>query len=128
MACLNKQYELPDIGFIGGGTQDLVFHAYFWNGRRPFDLSSCTAELAIINYVNNGGAPIFTKTMTVMGSGDGGEETNNILMVTLSPSDTVGLSGKYIYQVSIKDAKGDVEPPAQGIMLIRKNINGGFLN
>lgn len=128
MGCLSKQYELPEICFIGGGTQDIAFHAYFESNGRPFDLSSCTAELALINFVNNNGTPLLTKPMTVMGSGDGGESVNNVLLVTLQPSDTVGLSGKYIYQISIKDAKGDVEPPAQGIMLIKKNINSGFLS
>ena len=37
------------------------------------------------------------------------------------------MSGKYIYQITIKDISGDVEVPKQGIFLVVNNINKGFI-
>lgn len=48
---------------------------------------------------------------------------DNVLTVTLSPTETVDLSGKYIYQIIIRDIDGDVEIPKQGILYITNNIN-----
>lgn len=47
--------------------------------------------------------------------------------VTLSPIETVDLSGKYIYQIIIRDIDGDVEIPKQGILYITNNINKNFI-
>ena len=52
---------------------------------------------------------------------------NNVLTVTLKPKETVGLCGKYIYQIQIQDIDGDVEIPKQGILYITNNINRGFI-
>ena len=49
------------------------------------------------------------------------------MTVTIDPKETVGMSGKYIYQITIKDISGDVEVPKQGIFLVVNNINKGFI-
>lgn len=48
------------------------------------------------------------------------------LFVSITPEDTVDLWGKYIYQISIKDANGVVEIPNQGILYITNNIHKDF--
>lgn len=114
-------YVLPVISFVGGSTQELVFHTFSYNDKEPFDLTSCTAFFSMINYVNKSGSPIVVKQMTAETS-----TGNNVLKVTLEPSDTIDLVGKYIYQISIQDISGEIEIPGQGIMRIANNINKKF--
>ena len=63
--------------------------------------------------------------MTVGDDSSGAHD--NVLRVTLTPSETVDLFGKYIYQISIRDIGGDVEIPKQGVLYITNNINKGFI-
>lgn len=124
MSCDYNPYTLPILKFVGGSTQDLAFHVYFQSYETPFDLSSCTANFAVINYTNRDGEPVISKAMTV--EHDTGS-LSNILSVTLLPSDTVDLVGKYIYQVTIRDVAGYTEIPDQGIMFIANNINKNYV-
>ena len=116
-----KPFTLPEIDFIGGSTQELVFHCYSMKHEKPIDLSFCTANFALVNFVNKSGDPLVEKEMEVCVDND--EGTANILKVVLSPKDTVSLNGKYIYQITIVDIEGAVDIPDQGIAYISKNIN-----
>ena len=118
-------YPLPAIDFVGGETQDLMFNVYFYKSHRPFSLTGCVANFAIVSFTNKTGAPILTKPMDAIFNNEG--TINNVLTVTLEPKETVGLHGKYIYQIQIKDIGGDVEIPKQGILYITNNINKGFI-
>lgn len=120
-------YTLPAIDFVGGSTQDLVFHCYFYLNKQPFDLSSCTANFSLINFVNKNGEPLVSKQMTIRAESDDEGAIQNILTVTLTPSDTVKLAGKYIYQITIKDVSGEVDIPNQGTIHIVNNINKSFV-
>lgn len=120
-------YTLPAMDFVGGSTQDLVFHCYFYVNKRPHDLTSCTANFSIINFVNKKGDPLVSKQMEIRSAPDVDGDVNNVLSVTLEPADTVNLpAGKYIYQISIRDISGDVEIPNQGIIHLINNINKSF--
>ena len=119
-------YTLPTIDFVGGETQDLMFNVYFYIKHRPFSLSGCTANFAIVSFTNKTGSPILAKPMETTFNKD--STINNVLTVTLEPNETVGLSGKYIYQIQIKDIDGDIEIPKQGILYITNNINKGFIS
>ena len=118
-------YTLPEICFVGGETQDLAFHIYFYIGNRPYSLSGRTANFSIVSFRNKTGTPILTKEMDVRFDNTGA--VNNVLTVTLAPTETVDLSGKYIYEIQIKDIDGDVEIPKQGILYITNNINKSFI-
>lgn len=124
-------YTLPAIDFVGGSTQDLVFHCYHYQNKNPQDLSTCTANFSIINFINKKGEPLVSKPMDIGSSKTGPNvdgEVSNILRVELTPLDTVDLpAGKYIYQIIIKDISGDVEIPNQGIIHIINNINKEFV-
>jgi len=114
-------YTLPAINFVGGSTQEFIFHCYYYQNRRPYNMSSCTANFALINYVNKTGTPIVSKPMRMGNS-------PNVLTVVLDPSDTVSLpTGKYIYQISIRDVSGEIDIPNQGIIHIVNNINKQFV-
>ena len=119
-------YTLPEISFIGGSTQEFIFHAYD-ESKEAFSLTSCTANLAIINYVNKGGEPLISKDMSITADDESASDVvYNVLKVTLLPSETVDLCGKYIYQITIKDVEDNTEPK-QGIMYIGNNINKGYV-
>lgn len=121
-------YTLPPMDFVGGSTQDLVFHCYHYQSKKAQDLSSCTANFSIINFVNKKGAPLLSKPMSVGSDPVTDGDIHNVLRVKLTPSDTVNLpAGKYIYQITIKDVSGDVDIPNQGIIHIINNINKAFV-
>ena len=113
--CFNP-YVLPTIEFVGGETQELLFNMYFYQGKKPF---------SIVSFNNKNGSPILRKDMTVLENQDG--TSLNVLSVELTPEETYKLSGKYIYQISIKDVSGNIEIPKQGLMYIINNINKGFI-
>lgn len=121
----SEVYSLPTIDFVGGATQDLAFHVYFHAGLKPFDLFGCHANFSIISYIDRSGTPIITKKMGVLYSAK--DSVDNILSVKLTPEETVSLSGKYIYQITIQDSNGTVEIPKHGIFLIYNNINKDFI-
>ena len=125
MTCDYSPYTLPTIDFVGGETQDLAFHIYFYRGKKPYGLSGCTANFSIVSFRNKTGSRILSKEMGVRFSDDG--TINNILTVTLEPTETVDLSGKYIYEIQMRDIDGDIEIPKQGILFITNNINKNFI-
>lgn len=121
-------YTLPAIDFVGGSTQDFIFHCYHQQNKRAQDLSSCTANFSIINFVNKKGSPLVSKQMDITTDAPRDGEVHNVLKVELTPLDTVNLpAGKYIYQITIKDISGEVEIPNQGIIHIINNINKAFV-
>ncbi len=122
--CFNP-YVLPTIEFVGGETQELLFDMYFYQGKKPFSMVGCVSNFSIVNFTNKHGAPILRKDMEVLENQDG--TSLNVLSVELTPEETYNLSGKYIYQISIKDVSGNVEIPKQGLMYIINNINKSFI-
>ena len=125
MQCTHSPYTLPTIDFVGGETQDFMFSVFFYKNGRPFSLTGCTANFAIVSFTNKMGTPILTKPMEAIFNNEG--TINNVLTVTLEPKETVELCGKYIYQIQIQDIDGDVEIPKQGLLYITNNINRGFI-
>ena len=81
MNCDYSPYSLPTIDFVGGSTQELVFHTFFSQNKKPFDLSSCTASFAVINFINKNGSPLISKMMEVGKSEDGDGTVTNVLRV-----------------------------------------------
>lgn len=119
-----NQYTLPTIDFVAGSTQDFAFHCYFYANHKPHDLSSCEANFAIVSFNNKMGTPHIRKDMEIVPGNDTAEGVHNTLNVTLDPKDTVNLpTGKYIYQITIRDISGDMEIPNQGIIYLVNNID-----
>lgn len=117
---INNVYSLPELDFVGGSSEDLVFHVYYGKTNpKPFGLTGCTANFSIVNFVNKNGAPVVSKTMTVRM--DEAETFYNILFVSLEPDDTVDLFGKFVYQITIKDIDNNVDIPQQGVIYIHNN-------
>lgn len=114
-----SQYTLPTINFIGGSTQELECLVMTHNGSKPFDLAGCTAFFSLIDYANATSVPQIYKEMEIKANESG---VCNSLSVKLGSSDTMSLTGKFIYQISIHGKLGSVDN-RQGIMLISGNIN-----
>ncbi len=128
MAYDYNPYTLPTIDFVGGSTQDLIFHSFFYSNKRPFDLSDCTAVFSIINFLNKYSTPILSKEMQIVsGDLDNGKKVPNLLKVTLLPRETYGLHGKFIYQISVKESATQVDIPNQGIIFITNNIHKSYI-
>ena len=121
----NDQYTLPTITFVGGETQTLSFNIYHGSKQLPFELTGCESNFAVVSFLNSDGFPIISKEMSVVANASG--EADSALSVRLDAAETVGLSGKYIYQISIKDASGATAIPKKGILLISRNINPSFI-
>lgn len=125
MLCDMNPYTLPTIEFVGGETQDLIFNTYSYQHKRPFNMIGCTANFSIVCFTNKKGTPILTKAMDILENAYG--SVFNILSVKLTPLETYELSGKFIYQITIRDVNGNVEIPKQGLIYITNNINKGFI-
>lgn len=124
MSCNYTPYTLPTIDFVGGETQELLFHVYCHDRKCPFYLTGCAADFAIVSFTNKTGAPIVIKEMEY---GSEEDAASNVLRVVLEPNETYQLCGKYIYQIQIRDIEGNVEIPKQGILYITNNINKSFI-
>jgi len=123
---ISNVYSLPEIDFVGGSSATLIFNVYAnQDDPRPFAMTSCVANFAVIDYINKTGDPLISKQMIVRPSSN--NLIYNVATVELKPEDTLDLFGKYIYQVTIRDAENNVDIPQHGVLYIHNNINKGFL-
>lgn len=124
--CNMSPYLLPTIDFVGGVSEDLMFNVYYnADDPEPFNLTGCSANFSIVNYMNKTGKPMVSKSMSIRLNEEG--TIQNVLYVSLAPADTVDLAGKYIYQISVRDIDSNADIPHQGIIYIHNNINKDFL-
>lgn len=118
-------YTMPEIIFVSGQSNTLRWRL-FTPAKLPFNAEGCTGNFSVVDYSDKTGDPLISKPLTFV-IGDDETKVKNIAVVELSPDDTLGLYGKYIYQITIRDVDGEVEIPNQGFLLISHNINESFL-
>ena len=121
---INEIYGLPEVKFVAGETQTFVFHLYFQSTNDPFNANGCKVNFAIVDYTNKSGKPLLCKKCKIRLNTDG---IANIAEAYLTPEDTAGMYGKYVYQLQVRDIDDEVEIPGQGLLVISKNINKGFI-
>lgn len=118
-------YTLPEVVFVSG--QSLTLRWRLWTVNKvPFNVDGCVGDFSVVDYSDKTGDPLITKSLT-FSVGDDDTGAKNVASVDLLPKETLGLYGKYIYQITIKDIDGEAEIPNQGILLITHNINESFL-
>ena len=118
-------YTLPEVVFVSGQSQTLRWR--LWTIKNvPFTADGCIGDFSVVDYSDKTGDPLINKPLK-FSIGDDETGAKNIASVDLLPSDTLGLEGKYIYQITIKDIDGEAEIPNHGILLISRNINESFL-
>lgn len=117
-------YTLPQITIVAGQSKKLWFN--LWTEEKMlFNADGCTGDFSVINYSDKGGETEFSKTLTFETDSD--PEIYSVGIVELDTTDTIGLAGKYIYQLTIKDSNNEADIPKQGIFYIARNINEVFL-
>lgn len=116
-------YTLPEIVFVAGQSNTLRLRL-FHRGKTPYNAKGCSGNFSAVDYFDQTGDPLISKSLSFAEGEDG---ITNIATVDLAPDDTLALDGKYIYQITIKDAYGGVEIPNQGFLLITHNINCSYL-
>lgn len=128
--CGYEPYTLPTYEIVGGTYLKLTFYAYFHTEVNPYDLSNCEVNFAIIDFMNKEGQYLDSRPMSIEDGADlgDGDHVMNRLTVDIPSSVTKNLYGKYIYQISIKEATSKVEIPSQGILLIENNINKSYIS
>ena len=121
----NTIYTLPQDSFVAGQTKNYAWNL-FRESKEPFDAKNCTGTFSLLDYSDRDedATPVLTKQISFI---SGESNVRNMAYVSLKPSDTMNLEGKYIYQLSIKDPDGTVEIPNQGLFYIYKNINKSFV-
>lgn len=118
-------YTLPEVVFVSGQSLTLRWRLLTVN-KVPFNADGCVGDFSVVDYSDKTGDPLITKSLT-FSVGDDDTGAKNVASVDLLPKETLGLYGKYIYQITIKDIDGEAEIPNQGILLITHNINESFL-
>jgi hypothetical protein len=118
-------YTLPEIVFVSGQSNTLRWRL-FTMANVPYNADGCTGNFAVVDYSDQTGEPLISKPLSFT-IGDDDTSAKNVAYVDLEPNDTLGLYGKYIYQITIKDVDGEVEIPNQGFLQITHNINESFL-
>ena len=111
--------HLPTIEFIAGDTCPFIFDLRDI-GRANIFTSSCTAHLSVSYYINDGSAPIVTKTkrnLTITDAED--------LTFELEPADTINMRGKYVYQLMLTNGR-DSEI-YEGNLIVFANRNAGMI-
>ena len=117
---IQSNYTMPQIDYFTGGDSEEYYFEIKNEQGHPMDVSTMGLKFSIIDYTNKFGQPLLVK--------DGEPSLNTKTSMTsdfkvvLTPTDTLNLFGKYIYQISIVDYDKNVKN-YQGIMVISNNIN-----
>ena len=125
---MQEYITLPDIYVTGGCSEEMQFNMLSGNNV-PLELTDFEINFSVANYSDLGGTPVINLSSSDAQSQISIVEYEGIdagIKVSISPSDTRYLSGKYIYQIAITD-DSDNSVSFQGIMHIRRNINPAFI-
>ena len=117
-----QYFTLPEWNFVGGETQTRIFKLYEPNEIYVMNLQGSSSEVSVTDFVNPEGNASFIKPAVISE-----DESGKACYVTVSftPNDTISMNGKYIYQITIRDIKGNVAAP-RGVMRISQNIDQAF--
>lgn len=94
--------SLPAYHMIAGESKQFTIPIYD-SYDRQIDATGMTARFAICGYVNPNMEPFVIKQCNVTPCENGVA----VLSTSIDPDDTVNLTGKFLYQITAKDASGD---------------------
>lgn len=115
-------YTLPTVSFVGGSTQELRFRLKDKFGG-IIDATGFTGNFAVCDYRFKDRTYLFQEDVSFINDEN---KIKSILKVVVHPASTRSMYGKFVYQITIKDAAGKIGIPNQGIMNITKNIDQDF--
>lgn len=117
LSCTNDQ----QFTIIGGNTETITFDASNDFGNIA-NLDGCAAFFSFTPYESRFSDVAVRKSCVISESSRGSGVFDQIV-ATLEYSDTLSLSGKYTYQLTVKDPITKVVFCFQGTMIIKKNID-----
>ena len=106
--------NMDELELRAGSDKVLTFVCYQEDGVNLLNITGGTLSWMLCPYGEFG-----VNVLTI----EGVIEDANTFSVTIAPSDTASLGGKYIQQVSITDFSGSDFIPGQGIVLIFPKIS-----
>jgi hypothetical protein len=108
---------LPEIAFIAGTDKVLTFSCFNESGM-PLNIGGGLVHWKLCPY-----GSFSIETLDLFSPSDGVSITGaSTFAVTISASDTLFLSGKYIQQIIITDSTNKTFRPAQGTLIIQPAI------
>lgn len=117
-----KLDNVPDIFEVAGGDIDIDFRLRNELGGF-FSAEGCTIRLAIADWLYRY-ETLFTYDAEIK------EDSNGILSIAsvhIPGTDTVNMCGAYVYQISMRDSHGHLEPPVQGKLVISQSADPAFI-
>ena len=112
-------YTLPTVSFVGGSTQEMRFRLKDRLGN-IIDATGFSGNFAVCDYRFKDSTYIFREDLDFINDENG---VKSILRIKVNADNTRSMYGKYVYQITIKDAAGKYGIPNQGIFNITKNID-----
>ena len=106
---------------VGGGDIKIDFQLRNEFGS-AFSAQGCSARMAIADW-------LYRDTNIHSYNGSIVKDENGIYSIAsfnIPGTDTVNLRGAYVYQVSIRDILGNLEPPFQGKLIISQSADISF--
>lgn len=104
--------NLDDTSFIAG-TQFYMTFNVFDDAGLPINIIASTNKV-VLAYYGQPDYTVLTKNGTITGL--------NTFVVTFLPADTIGLSGKFVFQAVTIDSAGVVNRPGQGVLTLIPGI------
>lgn len=92
------EMTLPEFHMVAGESKNIMIPIYTSSGQQ-IDVTGMTAYCSICDYVNLNTTPYAVKDCKVIPGVSGSAA---VFFISLVPSDTVNLYGKYIYQLTAK--------------------------
>lgn len=109
-------YTLPYLVINAGQESSFQFRILNSDGAA---VKNATFQCNVVEYCNEG-APVLSLSGTI--DYDSASDTSAIGL-TFSSSNTLALTGKYIYQISVTLSNGYIGEIRKGILYVRSNIS-----
>lgn len=113
---MEQRFTLPTLHFTAGETQVLIFR-FFNKSKQQINSADLECTFSLIHYSQRFSQPLFVLNGEILQ-----QDEVSSSKIKINSEETLNLFGKFVYQISIKDIKGNVEIE-QGIMEIYKNTN-----
>ncbi len=122
----NPVFDLPAIDMIGGSTETFQWNLWYVepggheNKSNPFNTVNHKVIFSVVPYSSKNEIPSIYKECDTEEDSQG---IPSVATITLVPSDTKSLEGKFLYQLSIQKGNANSETVRQGVLHIWRNLN-----
>ena len=114
--CNIDTFNLEDIRIVGGDYKEFPIHVRDNDRGGLMDVANLQMNFSVALYQNRYGAPVIAKNLSIS------TDDPTAFLLVLYPEETKDLSGKYVYQLSIK-TPNDKQESFQGFLYVDKNLN-----